>query len=262
MVIRFKKNKIFNNKRRWNFIETEKVIYKATNIINNKFYIGKTSKTLDFRKLEHEKASKGKSILIFHRAIRKYGIENFNWEILYKCYDNLELNLKEIEFIKKLNPMPPNGYNLSTGGTGGNNISFNPNKENICQGISRKLKGIKRGQPTEEHKQKNRESNLGRKDSKKTIKKRSKAVAKSWTLISSENEIVTEFDISLKQYCEQNELSYNLLRKYRNNFVPFNKNTVKVKTIGWKLIENIKYQLNDNVKIGFCVISLAQSLPG
>ena len=57
------------------------LIYKATNIINNKSYIGLTTRTLQERKLEHLRHTKTENTY-FHRAINEYGKDNFLWEII------------------------------------------------------------------------------------------------------------------------------------------------------------------------------------
>lgn len=60
------------------------IIYKCTNIINDKIYIGKTSKTLEWRMKIHKQSSSYDDSL-FYRAIRKYGFEKFKWEIIKTC---------------------------------------------------------------------------------------------------------------------------------------------------------------------------------
>lgn len=212
------------------------IIYMAINKINNKKYIGKTSKSLEQRKLDHEKNSKKGSKLLFHRAIRKYGKENFIWNIICICKNDNELNNKEIEMIKTYNTIG-NGYNISTGGTGGDNLTFNPNKEKICKKISESLKGIIRGPQSENHKMKNRNSHLGKKDSDEVKKKKSIAHAKNWKLTSPEGLAITEFEISLKHFCKQNNLSSKLLRNYTGKKVPFDKRIKQKNTIGWRLDE-------------------------
>lgn len=100
------------------------IIYKITNLINNKYYIGK-----DVRNNPNYYGS-GK---IIKRAVKRYGKENFKKEILETC-DNIEtLNDREIYWIEKLQSMYPNGYNLTKGGTGGDtyNIQSDENKEKI-----------------------------------------------------------------------------------------------------------------------------------
>ena len=61
-------------------------IYIITNIINNKQYVGKTSKDIQRRFNEHISKSKDENnIQPLYRAIRKYGIENFSLELLEEC---------------------------------------------------------------------------------------------------------------------------------------------------------------------------------
>ena len=60
-------------------------IYKATNRVNNKSYIGFDSKW-PRRKTGH-KDSYLKEDTVFYRALRKYGWDNFDWEIIYQSKD-------------------------------------------------------------------------------------------------------------------------------------------------------------------------------
>lgn len=92
------------------------IVYKVTNNINGKIYIGKTSNSLDGRKAQHLRDSK-KSKFKFHRALKKYGYENFLWEVVFECHSEQELNLKEIELIQNYNSFK-NGYNMTLGGEG------------------------------------------------------------------------------------------------------------------------------------------------
>lgn len=92
------------------------IIYKATNKLNNKIYIGQTLYSLAKRKAQHkysiyELKLKNK----FYNAIRKYGWDNFQWEIIF---DNVEPeNLGHIEKISILKyDTLKNGYNSTTGG--------------------------------------------------------------------------------------------------------------------------------------------------
>ena len=91
------------------------IIYKVTNLINNKCYIGQTKKTLSERMQNHiYKVNTCNLNLKFYNAIRKYGIENFNWEILEECDDINTLNNLEIFYIKKYDSFN-NGYNSNEG---------------------------------------------------------------------------------------------------------------------------------------------------
>jgi len=90
------------------------LIYKATNMVDGKSYIGQTSFPLKKRMSEHLKASKKKSPpLYFHRAIKKYGWGNFKWEILEKINSPELLIEAESFYIKFYKTMyNKNGYNL------------------------------------------------------------------------------------------------------------------------------------------------------
>ena len=95
-------------------------IYKATNKRNGKSYIGQTINSLNIRKTQHLAESKrAKYNYYFYNAIRKWGIDIFDWEILEECVSKEELDKKEIEYIKIYNSLTPKGYNLSQGGKSG-----------------------------------------------------------------------------------------------------------------------------------------------
>lgn len=106
-------------------MERKYCIYKYTNKINGKLYIGQTCKTLE------DRAGKNgycyKRCVLFWRAIQKYGWDNFEPEILLNNLTKEEADKKEIEFISYYNSSNKNyGYNLSLGGN-----SVNPNQETI-----------------------------------------------------------------------------------------------------------------------------------
>ena len=118
------------------------IIYKVTNVINGKVYIGKTKNTLESRKCEHIKKSKNPK-LYFHSALKKYGNDNFVWEVIYECNNNAELNAAEIKFISEY-ASNKCGYNLTTGGDGG--YIFSPNVLSHI-GEQTKLRNYKFGNP-------------------------------------------------------------------------------------------------------------------
>lgn len=102
--------------------EDNNIVYCATNKINGKKYIGYTVKSLAERKQTHKYRANTKDTkyhTIFRLAIRKYGWENFEWDILSRVNTKEEAIVKEIELISKLNTFTPNGYNISKGGNGG-----------------------------------------------------------------------------------------------------------------------------------------------
>lgn len=91
------------------------IIYEIKNKINGKSYIGQHS--------SNELGSYWGSGKLIKRAIEKYGIENFERTILEKCSNKNELNEREIYWIKEKNSINT-GYNLTEGGTGGDNSNF------------------------------------------------------------------------------------------------------------------------------------------
>lgn len=92
------------------------IIYKATNTVNGKVYIGQTTKTLKRRKSVHYNNAKCGSDNYFHKAIMKYGIKYFTWEILCKCDSLDELNQLEMYHIEDNTSLVPFGYNMTGGG--------------------------------------------------------------------------------------------------------------------------------------------------
>lgn len=93
------------------------IVYCLTSPSNKK-YIGQTIRGLDKRLSEHEQRP---DCLIIFNAIKKYGIENLKREILFTNDDDDEDELDEIEikYIKEMNTLYPNGYNIRTGGKRG-----------------------------------------------------------------------------------------------------------------------------------------------
>jgi GIY-YIG catalytic domain. len=99
------------------------IVYKITNKQNNKIYIGKTK--------ENNDDYFGSGLLI-KRAIKKYGIENFTKEIIEICLNEEQLNEREMFWINEFNSTNKNiGYNITSGGNGGDTFTNNPNKEKI-----------------------------------------------------------------------------------------------------------------------------------
>ncbi len=99
------------------------LIYKITNLINNKIYIGQTVKTLEQRWKQHicqtryvGGNSNRKICRYLHTSIAKHGSDNFKIEVIDWATNETELNYKEWLWIHKLNSLSPNGYNLRIGG--------------------------------------------------------------------------------------------------------------------------------------------------
>ena len=87
------------------------IIYKITNKKNGKIYIGQTIRDLEVRFKQHCRSG-----CYLYKAIKKYGVESFDKEIIDTATTREELDEKETYWIKKLNSIYPNGYNLTYGG--------------------------------------------------------------------------------------------------------------------------------------------------
>lgn len=96
------------------------IVYKATNTVNGKIYIGKTVESLKVRIQEHYSSAKRKAYnSSFLCALQKYAKENFTWEVLFESDDESSLFNKEIELIQYYNSRNSDvGYNLTNGGEG------------------------------------------------------------------------------------------------------------------------------------------------
>lgn len=103
-------------------------IYRYRNRHNGKVYIGQTI-DIERRKAEHLKDAERGTGFVFHRALSKYGIDSFDFDILHVVegdaqYSKLradELEKKEIQCHRCL---VPDGYNMASGGQGGDNGAF------------------------------------------------------------------------------------------------------------------------------------------
>ena len=101
-------------------------IYKITNKVNGKSYIGQTRYTVEFRWRQHIHK---KDNTYFHNAIRKYGIENFTVETLEQC-EYKDLNSREIFYIAKYNTFN-SGYNMTIGGDGNRRLLLDDKYDEI-----------------------------------------------------------------------------------------------------------------------------------
>jgi len=119
-------------------------IYQAKNRIDGKSYVGKTKSSIEARKNSHELVAKRGSKLYFHSALRKYGFGAFEWTVLFEEDKERLLDRWEKFYIKRLNTLVPNGYNLSVGGGGGVGPSFTPEMRRlIAARTSKQFKGKK-----------------------------------------------------------------------------------------------------------------------
>ena len=113
------------------------LIYKITNRITGKIYVGLTTMSLSDRWNDHKSCSRNpaKYTSALYCSMRKHGVENFTIEVIDTAATLEELNIKERTYIKAFNTLVPNGYNLDNGG-GAQNCHPETRKK-----ISKTLKG-------------------------------------------------------------------------------------------------------------------------
>lgn len=133
-------------------------IYVLKNIVNDKMYVGQTLSQFKYRLNRHIKEES-----VVGMALKKYGRKNFEHHLFYVPKDLLDYF--EIEMIKRLNTISPNGYNLASGG----------NKNKVMSKEAReKMRDAKLGKKTKPHSEEwnenIRKGNLGVKRSKETRK--------------------------------------------------------------------------------------------
>lgn len=108
------------------------LVYQAYNTISGKFYVGKTTKTLEGRIRQHYNDTNIERMTYFHKALRKYPPETFQWVVLGTANTLGELNQLERHWISLLKECGHPLYNMRDGGDGGSR----PGKDNHRYGKS------------------------------------------------------------------------------------------------------------------------------
>ena len=92
------------------------IVYKITNLLNGKVYIGLTIRTMKLRKYIMLEESNRLTQGLLYAAIRKYGKHNFEWIVLEKCSTTKEMYDKREHYITLYNSMNiKRGYNCHSG---------------------------------------------------------------------------------------------------------------------------------------------------
>lgn len=174
-------------------------IYKITNLINNKSYIGQTIEKNPFVRINYHFKKYDKQKLVYNSA-NKYGIDNFKKEIIFIVFDKKDLNFYEEYFIEYFNTIKPNGFNIMAGG------QKHKMTDEIRKKIGNSMKGLLKGIPkSEEHKKNMSLSRKGFTSPNRLLaaKKRAelkKKKVKAFNLLTKEQLIfpsVTEASLSL-----------------------------------------------------------------
>ena len=129
-------------------------IYKIINLTNNKIYVGQSvSHILNHKRyrpygregrfrchISEAFSTKKNQSHYLNNAIRKYGIESFTVDLLEYC-EILNADERETYYIKELNSLYPNGYNLKNGGT--TFTHCDESKKRVSAGVVRYFKDKK-----------------------------------------------------------------------------------------------------------------------
>jgi group I intron endonuclease len=218
-------------------------IYKITNVVNGKVYVGQT---INYDKRKNSHISKLINGTHHNEHLQKsfniHGIKSFAFEVIKECYES-ELDLLEIKYIKELDAIN-NGYNLMHGGQANNRYFSKETREKM----SNARKGMKF---SDSHREKLRIVNLGKKMSIESINKN----RESHLLINSNGEknnnaVISDkvaFDIVLdlingfsvndlsEKYSVSKDIVYNLLyfKSYKHILV---EERIKLSNINKKML--------------------------
>ena len=226
------------------------IIYKVTNKVNGKIYIGQTVRTLEQRKWQHLDAAKHGCKTHFYNAIRKYGEDNFVFEVIDEASSMQELNALERYYIAKFNCIKE-GYNMVDGGN--NNVMFlDKVKQKHLESmrspetrakISKSMKEYRKEHPwTEEQKRKFAKSKYGNKNfaghklTKEHIEALNKSHYKKVYCINENNEIVAQFNTVQSGAKWWYDNGYNTVKDWHNLC-----NTIKASSKHDKFIKGLKW---------------------
>ncbi len=264
-------------------------VYKITNKTNGKCYIGQAVKYLSQSKTKWGAIGRWKShirealssqkdhCILLNNAIRKYGHNNFDLEVICDC-DLDDIDNNEMLYIKQYNSLVPNGYNLKTGGAKGKDSEETRLKkkqmrigkkhsDNVKANIGKGQLGNRRNKKPRKYPEDNdlpKYISIRRKNNKPFTyniigfpigENEKKYISKSFS-ISKYGSKETTLQIA-KEYLEQLKIKYAYIEKKR----PIKNKTVCIETKVTYLINNEKQKLPEHIipiydglkKIGYLV---------
>jgi group I intron endonuclease len=241
------------------------LIYKVTNLNNNKIYIGQTIQTLPCRKSKHkQRVFKSDRKTYFYNAIRKHGWGNFKWEILGYCNNKKELDKAEIaciKFFKSTNKKY--GYNSTKGGDG-----LSEPIESVREKLREHGKSRTNFKHTEETKeqikqtvneyyQKNDGPNKGKKFSKESKKRMSIAQKRIWRDPDYREHMLKK----RKEVWEDEEYRARMSKTRKENMTEELREKFSKITTGGNNPRAIKLKINDTVYDCIKDVAIALDIP-
>ena len=212
-------------------------LYRITNTLNNKVYIGQSNDP-EYRWKQHKYDSRRtKPIQYIHRAIAKYGIENFIFEVIATCLTQEDTDETESILIKQYDSRNKElGYNLMIGGSYGGHSEETKQKQreatlnqiatkgHPAQGrvvteeekeLHRKARLENPMEYTEELRRKMSEAHIGNQDSEETKKRKSESIQANWNKRNAERYASGEIKCSAPGCEVQGKAAYKLIEGIR-----------------------------------------------
>jgi len=164
-------------------------IYLITNKETKKQYVGQTiCKDVEKRWRQHRWPSNRNLGTYLSNAFKKYGIENFKFQIICICFDE-DCNRFEQDYIKKFNTVSPNGYNIESGGS--NHICHPDTKKKLSE-INKGTNNPQYGKKwSMERKEKRKKDSIGNKNPNYG---RESVNRKTVGMFNSENKLIEKFN--------------------------------------------------------------------
>ncbi len=114
----------------WSALDRPAIVYRATSKASGKRYVGVTGKSLEQRKYQHGyQAIKARKPHAFAQAIRKYGVDGFDWEVISSHARMRDAIREEMRLIREARPE----YNATMGGQAGHHVMSPKERRRISE---------------------------------------------------------------------------------------------------------------------------------
>jgi group I intron endonuclease len=182
------------------------VIYKIENKKNGKCYIGQTTQKFEKRMSEHKHRAlfQPERSHKLYMALRKHGIDSFNYDVLCECGNRDDLDKMEVEYISQFNSFN-RGYNMTVGG------------DSVSDDTREKLRSIFLGRKVPwAHKIVAARKANGT-SSFPNVKGSNSVMAKTYIVTTPEGEVITVKGI--RAWCRENGLSHSGMINCANGII-------------------------------------------